>query len=299
MSSENDHPGALGLWAPLESMRSSKLPAFAAEVEALGYTTLWIPETTGRDPFASAAFLLSATTHLRIATGIANIYHRHPGAMAQAAWTLAEQSGGRFLLGLGVSHSRMVEGVRGLSYGRPVASMRAYLAQMDEAPYNAVPPSDPPKRVLAALGPRMLELARDAADGAHPYWGHPEHTARAREILGPDKLLCVEQKVVLEKNPSDARVAARAQLAHYAELPNYRRHWQRIGFSDDDLAGECSDRVVDGLVAWGDESAIASRIREHRDAGADHVCIQPIPVGAPFGRIDLGAVRALASLGTA
>src|SRR4029079_4319114 len=185
-----------GVWHFTDAMSASQAGEFAARVEALGYSALWLPDTWSRDPFSPISHLARDTSTLVFATGIASIFHRHPGVMQQAANTLAEQSAGRFVLGVGVSHAPVVAGLRQLDYSKPLTQMRAYLAAMDAAPYSAVPPAEPPKRVLAALGPRMLALARDAADGAHPYWTTPEHTARAREILGPDKLLCVEQKVV-------------------------------------------------------------------------------------------------------
>src|SRR5690606_7234842 len=158
-------------------------------------SALWLPDTIGRDPFAHIAHLAHATKTLVFATGIASIFHRHAGPMKQAALTVAEQTDGRFVLGIGVSHAPFVAGVRGLDYSKPLTRMREYLAAMDNAPYGGPQPAEPPPRLLAALGPKMLELAASQADGAHPYWTTPEHTAQAREILGPDKLLCVEQKV--------------------------------------------------------------------------------------------------------
>ncbi len=286
--------GPLGVWYFTETMTSPQAADFAGRLESLGYAALWIPETMGRNPFAHAAYLFTQTERLVVATGIANIYHRHPGMTKQSQMTLAEQSGGRFLLGIGVSHAPLVSGARGLEYGKPVATMRTYLEGMEASPYSAVPPAETPKTVLAALGPKMLALSAEKADGAHPYWTTPEHTAQAREILGPDKLLCVEQKICLETDPSKAREAGRAALAMYAGLPNYANNWKRLGFSDDDIANGGSDKLIDGLVAWGDEKAIADRVQAHRDAGADHVCIQPLKAGGGVGEVDWNALEVLA-----
>jgi probable F420-dependent oxidoreductase len=197
-------------------------------------------------------------------------------AMANGQRGLNEQSGGRFLLGVGVSHRPAVEGVRGHNYGRPVATMRAYLEAMKAAPYAAPEPPEPPLTIVAALGPRMMALSAEHADGAHPYNVTPEHTADARRILGPGKLLCPEIWVLLETDAAKARALGRQALAHYIALENYANNWRRLGFGDADLAGGGSDRLIDENVAWGDENAIRKRIQQHWDAGADHVCIQSI-----------------------
>ncbi|MBA2608675.1 MAG: TIGR03620 family F420-dependent LLM class oxidoreductase [Actinobacteria bacterium] len=282
-----------GVWTHTETMPAADAIALAQRVESLGYSTLWLPETAGKDPFALIGMLASHTTELRFATGIANIFHRHPGVMKQAAMTLAEQSGGRFLLGIGVSHGPMVAGLRGLDYSRPLASMSNYLDAYDASPYMAFPPAEPPKRVLAALGPKMLELARDKADGAHPYWTTPEHTELARKILGPDKLLLVEQKVVGTTDAGTARLAAAGALAMYRTLPNYRNNWLRLGFTDDDIDG-AAPRFLDAVVAWGTTEAIKSRVQEHTDAGADHVCVQPLDPQNRLGAVDWDVLEALA-----
>jgi probable F420-dependent oxidoreductase len=275
--------GRLGIWFFTDKLPAPAAADFARRVEAAGYSALWIPEAVGREPFAHCSYLLSATRRLVVATGIASIYARDAVAAAQGSKTLAEQSGGRFLLGLGVSHAPMVEAVRGHAYASPVSTMRAYLDRMQRAPYAAVPPAEEPPVVLAALGPKMLGLARERARGAHPYLVPPEHTARAREILGRGPWLCTEQKVLLERNPSRARELARGTLRIYLGLPNYRRNLLSLGFAEADLDGGGSDRLVDALVAWGDEKAISARIQAHHDAGADHVCIQPIhPEGQPI-----------------
>jgi len=286
--------GSTGVWFFTEGMAVARAAEFAQRVESLGYTHLWLPETTGRDPFAHIAWLAARTERLAFATGIANIYHRHPGAMHQAALTLAEQTGGRFLLGLGVSHAPLVAGLRKLEYKSPVKTMREYLAAMDASPYSGPKPAERPRTVLAALGPKMLALAAEQTDGAHPYWTTPEHTHEARAILGPGKLLCVEQKVVLETDAARARAAGRAALRIYAALPNYRNNWLRMGYGEDDLAGAGSDRLIDGLVAWGDAKAIRERLQAHRDAGATHVCIQPLKAEGRPGEADLRALEELA-----
>ena len=289
--------GSLGVWFFTEGMSSLEAAEFAGRLESLGYSHLWLPETMGRDPFAHAAYLLSQTERLHLATGIANIYHRHSGMMVQAQKTLAEQSGGRFLLGIGVSHAPLVEGARGLRYGKPVATMRQYLEDMGASPYRGPEPKEKPKTVLAALGPRMLALSAEKADGAHPYWTTPEHTQTAREIMGPDKLLCVEQKVCLETDPSRAREAGRKALGMYAALPNYRNNWKRLGFTEAEIENGGSDKLIDALLGWGDEKAIARRIQEHRDAGATHVCVQPLKAGGATGELDWALLEALAPNG--
>jgi probable F420-dependent oxidoreductase len=268
--------------------------AFARRVEAWGYGALWTPESGGRNALVNASWLLAATSRLTIATGIANIYARDAMAAANAQRGLAEQSGGRFLLGLGVSHKPIVTGMRGHDYGKPVTTMRAYLEAMRAAPYAAPQPAERPRTVLAALGPRMLALAAELADGAHPYCVTVEHTAQARKILGPGKLLCPEVMVLLQTDPAKARRAARAALSGYVARENYAQNWRRLGFSEDDLSGGGSDRFVDANVAWGDENAIRARLQAHWDAGADHVCIQPLDPEHGRGAIDMKVLEALA-----
>jgi probable F420-dependent oxidoreductase len=283
-----------GVWYFTDGMDAAAAAAFAERVEFLGYSTLWLPEATGRDPFAHIAFLATQTTTLRFATGIANVFHRHPGMMMQVQNTLAEQTGGRFLLGLGVSHAPMVAGLRKLDYSNPLRQMRAYLDGMDASPYSAHQPAEPPRRVLAALGPKMLELSAERADGAHPYWTTPEHTAHARQILGPDKLLCVEQKVVLTTDASAARAAAALAIGVYDRLPNYRNNWLRLGFTDEQI-DQRDPAFVDAVVAWGTAEAIGDRVRAHYDAGATHVCIQPLSPRSDQPRaLDWDALEALA-----
>ncbi|HUR76682.1 MAG TPA: TIGR03620 family F420-dependent LLM class oxidoreductase [Acidimicrobiales bacterium] len=281
-----------GVWTHTETMSGADAVALAQRIESLGYSTLWLPETAGKEPFALIGMLAANTTELRFATGIANIFHRHPGVMKQAAMTLAEQSGGRFVLGIGVSHGPLVAGLRGLDYSKPLASMSAYLDGYDASPYMAFPPAEPPKRVLAALGPKMLELARDKADGAHPYWTTPDHTAAARKILGADKLLLVEQKVVGTTDPGVARAAAVGALKMYRTLPNYRNNWLRLGFTDDEIDGGDA-RFLDAVVAWGTTDQIKARVQEHLDAGADQVCVQPLDPQDRMGVVDWDVLEAL------
>lgn len=268
--------GKLGVWVSMDAMTASAAAAFAKRVEEWGYAALWLPESRGRNALAHSSWLLANTQKLIVATGIANIYARDPMAMANGQRGLNEQSDGRFLLGVGVSHRPMVQGVRGHTYGKPVATMRAYLEAMRDAPYQAPTPREAPLTVVAALGPNMMALSAELADGAHPYNTTPQHTAQARSILGPGKFLCPEVWVLLESDPATARRAAREALSRYLQLENYVNSWRREGFGDDDLAGGGSNRLLDAMVAWGDEDAIRARVREHWDAGADHVCIQPI-----------------------
>jgi probable F420-dependent oxidoreductase len=291
MTVRDDLP-TLGVWYHTDGVSAGEAAELAGTIEGLGYSTLWLPDTVGRDPFAHIAWLASQTTTLNFATGIANIFHRHPGPMKQAANTLGEQSGGRFLLGLGVSHGPLVEGLRGLDYSKPLSQMRDYLAAMDSQPFMGRSPADPVPVVLAALGPKMLELARDATDGAHPYWTTPDHTAQAREILGPDALLCVEQKVCLSSDASAARDAAKAAISMYASLPNYRNNWIRLGFTDDEIEHR-DNRFIDAVVVWGDEDRVRAGLQAHYDAGATHVCMQPLSIDGPHA-LDRHALEALA-----
>jgi probable F420-dependent oxidoreductase len=276
----------LGVWTGTDALSAADAATFAKRVEAWGYGALWIPEAVGREVFSASAWLLANTGSLIVASGIANIYARDSFSAAAAQKGLNEQSGGRFLLGLGVSHIPLVEGVRQHQYGKPVATMRSYLQAMTKSPYQSVLPGAPPKTVLAALGPKMLELSAELADGAHPYNVTPEHTRQARALLGANKLLCVEQGAILETNPAQARATARRFLSMYMGLPNYVNNWRRMGFDDDDFAGGGSDRLVDAVIVWGGEKSIRARIDEHWQAGADHVCVQAIgPTALPDERL--------------
>jgi probable F420-dependent oxidoreductase len=280
----------VGVWtAHLDFHPAAEVRMFAAELEDLGYTSVWVGENRGREPFTQAAILLAATSRLTVATGIAALGVRDPHAMLAAAYTLAEAFPGRFILGLGISHARLMTG-RGHPWTAPLPTTRAYLDAMDAAAhdwYRAPRPARAP-RVLAALGPRMLDLARERTDGAHTYLVAPEHTATARAVLGTDRLLIPEQAVVLDPNPVTARATARRHLRRYLPLAHYRASLHRQGFTDTDFAGDGSDRLVDAIVAWGDDAAIRKRIRAHRDAGADHVCLQVLgPDSRALARADL------------
>ena len=290
--------GRVGLWAyQLDLVPSSHAQEVAAEIEELGFGALWIPEMIGRESFVSSTLLLSGTRKLVVATGIASIYARD-ALCANSAWhTVSEAFPDRFLLGLGVSHEVMVAGLRGHDYSKPYSAMRAYLDAMDNGLFTAAPASVPPRKVLAALGPKMLELAAERTEGAHPYFIPVEHTAFAREVMGDRGWLCPEQAVVLETDPGRAREIARAHMAMYLTLPNYTNNLKRFGFTDADLADGGSDRLVDAIVAWGDEAAIAERVAAHHAVGADHVCIQVLPPDGTSIPVDVWRRLAPALLG--
>jgi probable F420-dependent oxidoreductase len=267
--------GSVGIWtAQLDLQPAARAREVAAELDELGYGALWVPEAVGREAISHAAVLLAATERIVVATGVANIYNRSPAAAAQAQRLLADDSGGRFLLGLGVSHGPMVEGMLGQSWDKPYSHMRDYLDRMDSAFSVSPAPPEAPPRVLAALGPRMLELAAAQAWGAHTYFVPVEHTPIARERLGDGPMLMVEQGVVLSDEAEVARAAARKHMAMYLTLPNYVNNLRRLGWGDDDFADGGSDGLVDALVAWGDTEVVAGRVAAHREAGADHVCVQ-------------------------
>ncbi|HUZ21889.1 MAG TPA: TIGR03620 family F420-dependent LLM class oxidoreductase [Acidimicrobiales bacterium] len=266
--------GTVGVWTTALDLQPSAVARRGAlDLERLGYGAIWVGEAVRREPFANAALLLCTTERIVLATGIANIWARDAQAMAAGQLTLAEAFDDRFLLGIGVSHQPLVDG-RGHRYGRPLEAMAAYLDAMDAARFDAPRPPTRPPRVLAALGPRMLELAAARADGAHPYLVPVEHSEFARSVLGDGPLLCPEQAVVLESDPARARAIARRHLGAYLRLPNYVRNLRRLGFSEEDVTGDGSDRLVDAVVAWGHEEHVASRVRDHLEAGADHVAVQ-------------------------
>jgi probable F420-dependent oxidoreductase len=268
--------GEVGIWTSnLDSLPAPRAKDAVAELEELGYAALWFGEAFGREAFTNASMFLCATSRLMVATGIANIFVRDAWATNAASKTLAEAYPDRFVLGLGVSHGPMVE-MRGHDYSSPLSTMRAYLRDMREARFTAAQPEHDPPRLLAALGPRMLELSRDLADGAHPYLVTPQHTARAREILGEGPLLAVEQAVVLTSEWEEAMRLGRSHLSRYMRLPNYCNSWLRQGFKEEDLSDGGSDRLVEGLVAWGLEGDIRERVREHLSAGADQVCVEVV-----------------------
>ncbi len=266
----------IGIWTAFEKQPASKLKEAVAELEQLGYGAVWYSEGLGRESLTQAGLLLSASSRMVIATGITNIYGRDPVTAAAGQKTLSEAYPDRFVLGLGVSHIPLVESLRGHAYEKPVAKMSAYLDAMDKAPYNSVAPASM-YRVLAALGPKMLELSGKRTNGAHTYNVTPEHTATAREILGAGPWLCVEQAVVLEADAAKARQIARAFLGFYLTLPNYTNNFLRLGFTEDDSKNGGSDRLIDAIVAWGTLDAVRKRIDAHLTAGADHVCIQALP----------------------
>jgi probable F420-dependent oxidoreductase len=270
--------GDVGIWtAQLDFVSAAELRDIVQELEDLGFRSLWLGENVGREPIAQAGIVLAATQRLVVATAVLNIWARDPLATVAAQLTLAEAYPGRFLLGVGASHALLVEDQRGHHYHKPLAKMRDYLGAMDRAAtrYRAPRPGVAP-RLLGALGPKMLALAAEQADGAHTYFVPPEHTAQARSILGRDKLLAVEQAVVLETDPATARAIGRRHTRRLLPLVNYTDNLRRLGFVDSDLDGEGSDRLVDALVAWGDLDAIVRRVDEHRQAGSDHVCLQVI-----------------------
>jgi probable F420-dependent oxidoreductase len=285
--------GRIGVWTrTLSTQPAAHGRRVAAEVEELGYGALWFGETPwGKEALVHSAILLGATRRLVVATGIANIWARDPAAAANGAKALAEAYDGRFLLGLGVSHAPAVA-ERGHDYRRPLSAMRAYLDAMDATRYDG-PLPEPAPRVLAALRPGMLELAGRRTEGAHPYFSTPEHTARARAILGPEPVLAPEQAVVLDTDPDRARRTARKYMSVYLDLPNYVNNLRDLGWTEEDLAGGGSDALVDVIVPWGDAATVAGRVRAHHDAGADHVCVQPLG-GTPDE--ELAHLRTLAPL---
>ncbi len=268
----------------------------AAEIEELGYACIWYPEGLGtRESFTNGSVLLGATERIRVSSGITNVWGRDPVAAANGARVLDDAFDGRFLLGLGVSHPRQVD-PRGHRYERPVSRMRAFLDAMDDDPFvspDGTAAARPPvPRILAALRAPMLRLAAERAGGAHTFLVPADHTRRAREILGPDRVLVAEHKVLLETDPGTARERGRRALGWYLDTPNYVESLKALGFGDDDLAGGGSDRLVDSLVAWGDEERIVEHLRAHLDAGADQVAIQPL--GGESDPLGLEVLRALA-----
>lgn len=275
--------GPVGVWLGGYGFEAPDDRANAIAIERLGYAALWLGEAPGgKEAFTRATTLLAVTESLVIATGIASIWGRDPLNTASAIRTVGEAFPGRFIAGLGVSHQPAAE-ARGAHYRAPLRTMAGYLQRMRETVHLSPEPAEPPPVVLAALGPGMLELARDHTAGAHPYLVTVEHTRRARDILGPGRLLAPELAVVVESDPVRARRLGRQHVgSFYLSAANYRRNLRWLGYTDDDLAGDGSDELVDHLVAWGDHDAIVERIREHLDAGADHVCLQPITAVRPL-----------------
>jgi probable F420-dependent oxidoreductase len=287
--------GQFGIWtAALDTTPADQARHLAREVEDLGFGALWVPEATRREAFSNASLLLGATTNLVIATGVANIYARDALAMSAGWKTLTEAYPDRFLLGLGVGHATTVQAVRGHAYGRPLATMGEYLDAMDAAPFDAAPPTTTPRRVLAALGPKMLGLAAARAWGAHPFFVPPEHTRRSREILGPQALLAPAQGVNLETEPRRSAEITDAYMRRYLKRPHYVRNLRRLGYSTDDTADAGSRRLVEDIVAVGPADRVAPYITAHLEAGADHVCINV--VGLQAGEPLLAAWRQLAKV---
>jgi probable F420-dependent oxidoreductase len=288
--------GGLGIWtAQFDFYPAQLVRDTAQELEEIGYNSLWIGENIGREPISQSALLLASTTRLTVATAVANIWARDPVSALAAQQTLSEAYPERFILGLGVSHTTLVNDTRGLAYRQPLQTMVSYLDAMDEfsARYRAVRAATT-TRMIGALGPAMLRLAGVRSAGAHTYLVTPEHTAHARELLGPDKLLVPEQAVVFETDSTRARDIGRRHIRRYLTLRSYTDNLLRSGFTTDDLERDGSDHLVDALVAWGDENAIAERLAQHRQAGANHICAQVLD--ADFRGLPLAQWRRLAVL---
>ena len=290
---DKEQLGRLGVWAATCFSPISEVVGLAQDLERWGFGALWIPDALARDQFVELTAVARETTDLKLATGIVSIYSRDSVTMAGCRNALDEVSDGRFVLGLGVSHGEVVSGVRQHDYGRPLHAMRSYLDQMAGVPYNSAPGETKGLVVLAALQDRMIRLAGEQADGAHPFFVTPEHTARARGIMGPGPLLAPEQHVLFIQDASEARRVARQHMALHLGLTNYRNYLLAMGYAEEDFESGGSDRLVDAIVAWGDETAIMKRVEDHWANGADHVCIQPLTQDGEFG-IDRQALEALA-----
>src|SRR3984957_12633079 len=258
-----------------------QLRDFVRTVENNGYSALWYPESRGYESMSLAACLLSSSEKLTIGSSIANIYARDSFTAQRAMVSLNALYGGRFILGLGVSHIPMVEGVRGHRYDKPLAAMSAYLDGINKSAAAGELPV-----VVAALGPKMLALSGAKSRGAVPYNVTPQHTAQAAAILGPSKWLAVEQKVTIETDPAKARALGRKELSRYMVLPNYRNSWLRQGFTEIELADGGSDKFIDAMCLWGDAATVKKGLRAHFDAGATHVCLQPVHADGDFAARD-------------
>ena len=298
MKKDNIKP--FGVWANIQTETPKNRIKLAQQVERWGYGALWVPDPLTYDPFVNLAVLAVETDSICLATGIANIHTRTPIAMAAARRSLSEFCNGRLILGLGVSHKEAISDRMHMDYSKPLTTMRNYLEQMN-APLPATIPdptnaTDPGLVVLAALGDKMVKLSATHADGAHPYLTTPEHTARAREIMGPEAFLAPEQKVLFETDPSTARAAARNYLGMYFALQNYRKNLLTLGFNQSDFENGGSNRLVDSLVIWGDAGKIRKALEAHLDNGADHVCIQPLKSDGSHG-YDTRILEALAPAG--
>jgi probable F420-dependent oxidoreductase len=273
--------GRVGVWSRELRFHADRAEAAdaAAELEALGYGALFIPDVGG-DVLGTVGELLDATRTIPLATGILNIWMHAAGEVAEGVAAIERRHRERFVLGLGASHAAVVDAAGPARYGRPLSAMRAYLDALDS---QSAPPT---RRILAALGPRMLELARERSGGAHPYLVPPEHTLFAREVLGSEALLAPELSVLLDTDPERGLERARAFVADYLRLPNYTNNLRRLGFDESDVAAPGSDRLVRALVAFGDEQAIADRVADHHAAGADHVALHVIGAGETLPRDD-------------
>ncbi|MEM9174415.1 MAG: TIGR03620 family F420-dependent LLM class oxidoreductase [Myxococcota bacterium] len=275
--------GKIGVWGWLDHWTAQEAAEFAQRAEGWGYSALWIPEAVGRDPFSLIGYLVARTEHMIYATGIANIYARDPMGM-KAIWkTISEMAPNRFILGLGVSHAHLVSGQRGHEYKKPLSTMRDYLEAMDKALYMGKQPEVDAPIVIGALRDKMLGLSATAAQGAHPYNVVPAHTKRAREVMGPDALLCPEHMVLHETDPTKAREIARNNLKVYIGLPNYQNNLLQFGFTPEDFENGGSDALVDALVVWGEPDSIAAHLQQHLDAGANQVCIQAFRADGGLG----------------
>ncbi len=289
-------PSGLGVWARTNVLDRDQLAELAETVEHFGYQTLWYPESLSYEALVVAGYILSKTQDLIVASGIANIYARDAVTAAQGYDSLNRLYGGRFVLGLGVSHIPLVEGARGHSYGKPVTTMRQYLRDMGSAQIDPTIKFDDRAIVLAALGPKMLELASVSAKGALPYCVTPDHTAEARKVMGPEAWLCVEQKICLTEDEGAARAVQREQMAPYMTMNNYRNNWFRLGFTEEEVTGKASTRFLDAMVVWGNEQVIQDCIDAHFKAGADQVVIQAFRPDGGLGP-DLTALKAFSPNG--
>ena len=267
-------PSRLGIWSRTNVMDKRELADLAKNVERLGYQTLWYPESLSYEALSVAGYLLSHTEKLIVASGIANIYARDAVTAAQGHDSLNRLYDNRFLMGLGVSHVPLVEGARGHSYGKPVATMRKYLGDIISAKIDPTIKIDDRALVLAALGPKMLELASASTKGALPYCVTPDHTIEARKIMGPEPWLCVEQKICFTNEEGTARTIAQEQMAPYMAMTNYRNNWFRLGFTEEEVTGNAAPRFLDAMVVWGKEQVINDCIDAHFKAGADQVVLQ-------------------------
>ena len=280
-----DFPSAIGVWWASDTWPMPAAQEVARDIESMGYGSLWLPEIGFKDALIESAAFLEATERLVVGTGIANIHARLPETAEGGGRTLTALHPGRFVLGLGVSHGPLVARL-GVDYNKPLATMRTYLDRMAALPEIIEPGSGRPTRLLAALGPKMIELSGTDADGAHPYLGTPAHTATAREILGPDKWVVPEQAVVVGSDKDTEDDAERLRRAHlhlqiYSGLPNYRNSWKRLGFDESDFIPGGSERLARGVVGMGSVEQAASTVTAHLDAGADHVLVQVLGDGNP------------------